>query len=268
MLHRKGFNLKCLSRDPGVLWRAARFTTGYVRLVAQEPAPSKCVLLSTSREVRSDMKDWVLSDSGDQWSVKFDVRDLGGHLDTTFRGWYSTLAARVRLVISRFFLIFVFPLDFHVGFVSFGPCIFLLLCMVSNLLCLPLTVCGSFGPLSAGWSGHDVNLRLVLGLCLVCLMGQLGATPLCVWYGSGLGCFVGRLVGFIAFWGWLAMVALLQLVFVVGLVLGVVLFWIFMALCSCLILFMFGKEIRLCFVASWLVVSGTVFSLGRLGGTC
>ena len=46
-------NLKCLCL--GILvcsWRAARFTTGYVRLVGQEPAPSKCVLLSTSREVR------------------------------------------------------------------------------------------------------------------------------------------------------------------------------------------------------------------------
>ena len=59
------------------------------------------------------MKDWVLSCEGDQWSVKFDVRDLGGHLDTTFRGWSSTLAARVRLVISRLVLIFVLPLDFH-----------------------------------------------------------------------------------------------------------------------------------------------------------
>ena len=38
---------------------------------------------------------------------------LGGHLDTTFRGWSSTLAARVRLVISRLVLIFVLPLDFH-----------------------------------------------------------------------------------------------------------------------------------------------------------
>ena len=38
-------NLKCVSRDPGVLLRAARFTTGYVRLVGQEPAPSKCVFL-------------------------------------------------------------------------------------------------------------------------------------------------------------------------------------------------------------------------------
>ena len=59
------------------------------------------------------MKDWVLSCEGDQWSVKFDVRDLGGHLDTTFRGWSSTLAARVRLVTSRLVLIFVLPLDFH-----------------------------------------------------------------------------------------------------------------------------------------------------------
>ena len=49
-------NLKCVSRDPDLLLAAARFTTGYVRLVGQEPAPSKCVLLSTSREVRHSMK--------------------------------------------------------------------------------------------------------------------------------------------------------------------------------------------------------------------
>ena len=90
-------NLKCLSRIPDLLLSAAMFTTRYVRLVGQEPAPGKCVLLSTSREVRKDMKDWVLSQDGDRWSVKFDVRDLGGHLDTTFRGWSSTLATRVRL---------------------------------------------------------------------------------------------------------------------------------------------------------------------------
>ena len=80
-------------------------------MVGQEPAPSKCVLLSTSRVVRKDMKGWVLSQEGDEWSVKFDVRDLGGHLDTTFRGWSSTLAARVRLVLSR--LVLIFALDFH-----------------------------------------------------------------------------------------------------------------------------------------------------------
>ena len=70
-------NLECLSSDPGVLWRAARFTTGYVRLVGQEPAPGKCVLLSTSRVVRKDMKDWVLSQEGDQWSVRFECPGFG-----------------------------------------------------------------------------------------------------------------------------------------------------------------------------------------------
>ena len=93
-------NLECVSRDPDLILNAARFTTGYVRLVGQEPAPCKCVLLSTSRQVRKDMKEWVLSLKEDKWSVRFDVRDLGGHLDTTFRGWSSTLAAGVRLVIS------------------------------------------------------------------------------------------------------------------------------------------------------------------------
>ena len=34
-------------------------------------------------------------------------------MDTTFRGWSSTLAARVRLVISRLALVFVLLLDFH-----------------------------------------------------------------------------------------------------------------------------------------------------------
>ena len=107
-------NLNCVSRDPDLLLNAARFTTGYVRLVGQEPAPSKCVLLSTSKEVRKDMKEWVLSFDGDKWSVKFDVRDLGESFgDTTFRGWSSTLAATVRLVISRLVLLLVLPLDFH-----------------------------------------------------------------------------------------------------------------------------------------------------------
>ena len=115
-LLRWGLSLSCmqiiLSVCLGILI-AARFTTGYVRLVGQEPALSKCVLLSTSRDVRKDMGAWVLSQEGDKWSVRYDVRDLGGHLDTTFRGWCATLAARVRLVMSRLILIFVLPLDFH-----------------------------------------------------------------------------------------------------------------------------------------------------------
>ena len=106
-------NLKCFSSDPGLLLHAARFTTGYVLSVGQELAPSECALLRSSGDVRRDTKSWVLSGEGDWWSVKFDVRDLGGHLDTTFRGWSATLAAGVRLFISRFVLIFALPLDFH-----------------------------------------------------------------------------------------------------------------------------------------------------------
>ena len=72
-----------------------------------------CVLLSISRAVRVEMRSWVLSDEGHKWIVKLDVRDLGGHLDTTLRGWSSTLSLRVRLVISRLDLIFALPLDFY-----------------------------------------------------------------------------------------------------------------------------------------------------------
>ena len=69
--------LKCVSGDAFLLLRAAGFTTGYVQLVGQEPAPSICVLLRTFRVARKDMNCWVLSQEGDKWSVKFDVRDLG-----------------------------------------------------------------------------------------------------------------------------------------------------------------------------------------------
>ena len=33
-----------------------------------------------------------------RWTVRLDVRDLGGHLDTTFRGWSATLSCRVGVV--------------------------------------------------------------------------------------------------------------------------------------------------------------------------
>ena len=37
-------NLKCVSGDPGLLLRAAGFTTGYLRLIGQELVPGKCFL--------------------------------------------------------------------------------------------------------------------------------------------------------------------------------------------------------------------------------
>ena len=40
------------------------------------------------------MKTWDISGAGDCWTVRLDVRDLGGHLDTTYRR-AGTLADRI-----------------------------------------------------------------------------------------------------------------------------------------------------------------------------
>ena len=132
MVSRPNFMLIILNvyLGPDLFLRAVRFTTDYVRLVGQEPAPSKCVLLSTFKAVRSEMRGWVLSDEGDRWTVKLDVRDLGRHLDTTLRGWSSTLSLRVRLVI------YFCPSSWtFVGvFVLFVLCFCLVLFMVLRLL--------------------------------------------------------------------------------------------------------------------------------------
>ena len=213
-------NLKCVLLDPDSLLAAARFTTGYVRLVGQEPAPSKCVLLSTSREVRYSMKGWLLSQEGDQWSVRFDVRDLGGHLDTTFRGWSSTLAARVRQVLSRSVLIFALPLDFH-GRVR-----------VVRSMYLPAALHGIEASLLASDSLRKLRsaIRRVVwsrrqplgnvGAVLSLLDGPTGCDPaFCVvWFrfaclGGILPFGLLRLVGFIVFWKWLVMVVLVMVLF-------------------------------------------------------
>ena len=155
------------------------------------------------------MKDWVLSQEGDRWSVKFDVRDLGGHLDTTFRLWSSTLAARVRLVISRLVLIFVLPLDFHgrvrVVWSMYLPAAFHGI-EASYLL---LGVFGSFVLLCVGWCGLVVSHLLVLALFLAFWMGPLVVTLLFALFGLGFDCFgvilpcgLLRLVVFTAFWTW------------------------------------------------------------------
>ena len=50
---------------------------------------------------------------------------LSQELDTTFRGWSSTLAARVRPVISWLVLMFALPLDFY-GWISVVRSMFIL----------------------------------------------------------------------------------------------------------------------------------------------
>ena len=58
------------------------------------------------------MKGWVVSDAGDWWIVKLDVRDLGGHLDSTLRARATTLGYRIAAAVPRVPSVAVLPLDF------------------------------------------------------------------------------------------------------------------------------------------------------------
>ena len=66
--------------------RAARYTSRYIQVVGQQLALSKCVLLSIRRAIGSEMRSWIISDEDEKWSVELDVRDLGGHVNSTQRG--------------------------------------------------------------------------------------------------------------------------------------------------------------------------------------
>ena len=88
-------NLKCSAERPGALFDAAGFTAWYVRAVGQDVFPGKCALFGTSKSVRKAMKLWDISGDGKCWKVQLDIRDLGGHLDFTFRAWAGTLSKTV-----------------------------------------------------------------------------------------------------------------------------------------------------------------------------
>ena len=137
-------NLKCVSRDPGVLLRAARFTTGYVRLVGEEPAPSKCVFLNTARVIRKDMREWVVSDESHRWTVKLDVRDLGVGIWILLSGVGRLLLLLVFVLLLLSWLLFLlYLLVFMVVWVFFGVCLFLVLCMGLKLPFWLILVFGS-----------------------------------------------------------------------------------------------------------------------------
>ena len=67
-----------------------------MRAVGQDVSPGKCVLLSTSKAVRKNMRHWDVAGDGRPWKVELDVRDLGGHLDLTCRARAGTLSSRIK----------------------------------------------------------------------------------------------------------------------------------------------------------------------------
>ena len=77
-------------------------------------SPGKCVLLSTSKTVRRAMKLWDISGDGGFWKVQLDVRDLGGHLDFTYRARAGTLSSRVGLATAGVAAVGALPFGFQV----------------------------------------------------------------------------------------------------------------------------------------------------------
>ena len=92
-------NLKCSAERPCALFESARFTGQYVRTAGQDVSLGKCILLSTSKSGRKSMMLWDISGDGGFWKVQLDVRDLGGHLDFTFRGPVLSPKGLVRLLL-------------------------------------------------------------------------------------------------------------------------------------------------------------------------
>ena len=107
-------NLKCSAVRPRAFFESAYFTARYVRLVGQDVSPGKCVLLSTSKAVRRAMKLWDISGEGGFWKVQLDVRDLGGHLDFTYRARAGTLSRRIGGATVGVAAVGALPLGFKV----------------------------------------------------------------------------------------------------------------------------------------------------------
>ena len=68
--------------------------------------------LCTAKKVRSDMKGWIVSGGWEQVTVRLDVRDLGGHLDSTLRARATTLGYRISAAVPRVDSVAVLPLDY------------------------------------------------------------------------------------------------------------------------------------------------------------
>ena len=62
--------------------------------------------------MRALLKDFVLPDAGDRWSVKLDLRALGGHLGTTYGRRATSLSGRVVALLAAILVVVALLLDF------------------------------------------------------------------------------------------------------------------------------------------------------------
>ena len=107
-------NLECSAERPGALFDSARFTARSVRAVGQDVSLGECVLLSTAKSVWNAMKLGDNSGDGGFWKVQLDVRDLGGHLDFTWRARAVSLSKRVGDATVGVAAVGALPLGFQV----------------------------------------------------------------------------------------------------------------------------------------------------------
>ena len=78
-------------------------------------SPGKCVFFSAPpNRLGKAMKLWDISGDGGFWKVQLDVRDLGGHLDFTFRARAGTLSKRVGEATVGVASVGALPLSFQV----------------------------------------------------------------------------------------------------------------------------------------------------------
>ena len=118
------------------------------------------------------MAGWLVTGAGDTWTVKFDVRDLGGNLD------FTILCTRTDGVVCRAPVVCAFPLDFEgVSFGFFVPCLSLLLCVVLRLALYQSGVLVGLVRLSFVLPGLVFCLSLILELSSPLLDGPLGSDP-------------------------------------------------------------------------------------------
>ena len=126
------------------------------------------------------MKLWDVAGDGGLWKVQLDVRDLGGHLHFTLRGWAGTLSNRVREATFGVASVGALLLGFQVklGLVSgkYLP-VGLHAAEASYVSSSSISALGRFGPVRC--------LLLVLLLFLTFLMGLLVLILLFTLFGLG-----------------------------------------------------------------------------------